>query len=154
MKDPSLYQLDVTEIADPGVVFDENGVTIEAFEVSHGDIHPAFGYKVTTPDKTIVISGDTTYNDTVLDMARGADILVHEVISEEGWSALPPEWQAYHHSSHTLTSELARLANEARPDLLVLTHILHYGAPIETALSEVQALYDGKVVLAEDLDEF
>ncbi|WP_282026528.1 MBL fold metallo-hydrolase [Limimaricola cinnabarinus] len=154
VKDPSLYQVDVTEIADPGVVFDENGVTIEAFEVSHGDIHPAFGYKVTTPDKTIVISGDTTYNDTVVDMARGADILVHEVISEEGWSALPPEWQAYHHSSHTLTSELARLAKEAQPDLLVLTHILHYGAPIETALSEVQALYDGEVVLAEDLDEF
>ncbi|MGR3590419.1 MAG: MBL fold metallo-hydrolase [Limimaricola soesokkakensis] len=154
VRDPSLYQVNVDEIDDEGVVFEGNGVTIEAFSVSHGDIEPAYGYKVTTPEKVIVISGDTTYSETVARHARGADILVHEVISEAGWSALPPEWQAYHHSSHTLTSELAELANEARPGLLVLTHILHYGAPIETALTEVQALYDGEVVLAEDLDEF
>ena len=56
--------------------------------------------------------------------------------------------------AHTRTSELARVANEAQPGLLVLYHIIHYAAPIETALTEVQALYDGEVVLANDLDVF
>ncbi len=82
------------------------------------------------------------------------DILIHEVISEEGWKALTPDWQTYHHSSHTLTSELAKIANEAKPNLLVLTHVLHYGAPIETDYSEIKALYNGEVVLANDLDEY
>ncbi len=53
-----------------------------------------------------------------------------------------------------LASELAQIANEAKPDLLVLMHVLHYSAPLETAYSEVKALYNGKVVLANDLDEY
>jgi len=154
VKDPTLYQVNVNEIAADGVILENKGVTVEAFSVNHGDIKPAYGYKITTPDKTIVFSGDTTYSETLMEKARGVDVLVHEVISEEGWKALPPEWQTYHHSSHTLTSELAKIANEAKPGVLVLTHILHYGAPIETAKTEIVTLYAGKVVLANDLDEF
>lgn len=154
MRDPSLYQVNVTEIGEDGVILEDGEVTVEAFTVPHGDIEPAYGYKITTPDKTIVYSGDTAFSETLTEKARGADVLVHEVISEEGWSALEPDWQAYHRSAHTLTSELARIANEARPGVLVLTHILHYGAPIETARTEIEALYDGEVVLANDLDEF
>lgn len=154
VKDPEMYRVNVHEIGADGVILDENGVTVEAFSVNHGDISPAYGYKITTPDRTIVFSGDTTYSDKLIEQAKGADVLVHEVISEAGWKALTPDWQAYHHSAHTLTSELADIANQARPGILVLTHILHYGAPIETALTEIQAGYDGKVVLANDLDEF
>lgn len=154
VKDPTMYRVDVTEIGEDGVVYDADGVTVEAFTVDHGDIHPAYGYKITTPDKVIVLSGDTTYSDVVAEKAKGADILVHEIISEEGWNALEPNWQEYHHSSHTLSSEVAKTAEAAKPGLLVLTHVLHYGAPLESALSEVQAQYDGQTVLANDLDEY
>lgn len=154
VRDINMYKVAVTEIPKDGIVFDSNDVTVEAFSVTHGDIDPAYGYKITTPDKTIVFSGDTTYNKNLIDKAKGADILIHEVISEAGWRALDKDWQHYHHSSHTLTSELAKVANETKPDLLVLTHVLHYGAPIETAYDEVTALYKGKVVLANDLDEY
>ena len=92
--------------------------------------------------------------EKLAEIARGADVLVHEVINEAGLSKLPEFWQRYHGSSHTTTSELARLASAAQPKLLVLTHILHYGAPIESTLTEVQQGYDGKVVLANDLDVF
>lgn len=86
--------------------------------------------------------------------AKGADILIHEVVSEKGWKALTADWQAYHESSHTLSSKLAQVANKAKPNLLVLTHVLHFGAPVESAYSEVKALYSGDVVLANDLDEY
>jgi len=154
VNDVNMYKVAVTEIPKDGIIFDEDDVTVEAFSVTHGDINPAYGYKITTPDKTIVFSGDTTYNENLIKKAKGTDILIHEVISEAGWRALDKDWQHYHHSSHTLTSELAKVANETKPDLLVLTHVLHYGAPIETAYDEVSALYDGKVVLANDLDEY
>ena len=122
--------------------------------MEHGEIRPAFGYKITTPDKTIVISGDTRYSAKLVEMARGADILFHEVISEEGLKGLETFWQNYHSSSHTTSSELARVANAARPGLLVLYHVAFYGAPADSALKEVQALYKGRVVMANDLEIF
>ena len=48
------------------------------------------------------------------------DVLVREVISEEGWKALTPDWREYRHSAHTLTSELADFASQTRPGVLVL----------------------------------
>ncbi|MEI8599245.1 MBL fold metallo-hydrolase [Vibrio sp. M60_M31a] len=132
----------------------KDGVKVEAFTVPHGDIRPAFGYKVTTPDKVVVISGDTAYSDKMIEIAKGADVLVHEVISEQGLSKLSEFWQKYHSTSHTRTSELAKIASEAKPKLLVLSHILHYSAPIESVLEEIQASYDGEVVLCNDLDIF
>ena len=154
VENPEFYKVIVEEHEAGGWTFEDGDVTIEAFDVEHGDIEPAFGYRVTTPDKVIVISGDTAYSDKVVEMARGADILVHEVISEAGLSELPEVWQNYHRAAHTTTSEVARVASEARPGLLVLTHVLHYGAPLESVLDEVKAGYDGEVVLANDLDVF
>ena len=150
---PGFYRIIPTEIEE-GTIFTNDGITIEAFTVPHGNISPAFGYRVTTPDKVIVISGDTSYSEKLVEMAKGADVLVHEVISNEGVSELSEDWRLYHSRSHTVTNELARVATEARPDLLVLYHVLFYGAPVETVLTEVQALYDGEVVLANDLDVF
>jgi len=154
VKDPTNYQMNVIEYAEGKVVYNQDGVTIEAFDVPHGDIKPAFAYKVTTPDRTVVISGDTAYSDKMIEIAKGADVLVHEVISEEGLSKLSEFWQTYHTTSHTRTSDLARIASQAKPKLLVLTHILHYSAPIESVLEEVKKNYDGQVALGNDLDIF
>ena len=147
------YRVVPTEIAE-GRVLEEDGLLIDAFEVSHGDGVLAFGYRVTTPDKTIVISGDTTFSAKLVEMATGADVLIHEAISEEGVAGLERSWQQYHAGAHTRTGDLARVARSARPKLLVISHVLSYAAPVETALSEVRALYDGEVVLANDLDVF
>lgn len=151
---PTMYKIAVNEIAQDGVIFNKNNVKVEAFSVDHGDIKPAYGYKITTPDKTIVFSGDTTYSENLIKQAKGADILIHEVVSEVGLKGRSLGWQAYHDSAHTLSSKLAKVANQTQPNLLVLNHVLHFGAPIETAYSEVKALYDGNVVLANDLDEY
>ncbi|MBO9507425.1 MBL fold metallo-hydrolase [Thalassospira sp. A3_1] len=145
---------DVTEFSDDGVILKDGDVTVEAFAITHGNWDNAFAYRVTTPDRIIVISGDTTYNEKLREVARGADVLLHEAISHEGWSGLPENWQAYHASAHTLSTDLAKLANETRPGLLVLYHVLHYAAPIESTLNEITERYDGKVVLANDLDVF
>ena len=149
----SSYRPVVTEISE-GVIFEQDDLRIEAFDVMHGDIEPAFGYRVTTDDLTVVISGDTAYSEKLQEMATGADILLHEYISEEGLLRNSEEFQAYHKSSHTTTTDLGRLAAAAQPGLLVLYHGLHYGMPERDALDEVRAVYDGEIVLADDLDVF
>ena len=147
------YRVEVTEIAE-GIVFNEGGVIVEAFNVSHGDIRPAFGYKISTPDKSIVISGDTAFSEKLMEKAKGVDLLIHEVISEKGLSGLSRFWQTYHRAAHTSTSDLARLATQARPGKLILYHPLSYGESEEGLVQEVRKAYNGEVILAQDLDIF
>ena len=87
-------------------------------------------------------------------MARGADLLFHEVISESGLANTSSRYQAYHRKSHTTASDLGRLASEAKPGKLILYHALFYGVPEARVVDEVRATYKGEVVLASDLDVF
>jgi ribonuclease BN (tRNA processing enzyme) len=153
IQDSATNRIDVTEIEE-GIIFRKDDLTVEAFAVNHGRIKPAYGYRITTIDKTIVISGDTSYSEKLLEKARGVDILFHEVISDSGLARNTEYWQNYHKFSHTLASELGKLASEARPELLVLYHGLFYGVPEPVIVNEVEATYDGEVILANDLDIF
>ena len=150
---PLGYKVSATEISE-GIVFEKDGLIIEAFDVNHGHVKPAYGYKITTPDKVIVISGDTAYSETLAQKATGADILFHEVVSEAGLSGRSIFWQNYHTSAHTTSSNLAKLARSAKPAKLVLYHGLHFGAPEQKVVEEVRATWDGEIILANDLDIF
>ena len=88
------------------------------------------------------------------DQYRGADVLIHEVYSVRGFANRPAEWQQYHSNVHTSAHELAALANDARPGLLVLTHQLFWGVTEAALVAEVQAQYDGPVVSGRDLDVY
>lgn len=147
------YKASATEISD-GFVFSNADIRVEAFLVPHGDIEPAYGYKITTADKTIVISGDTAYSDAVAEQAKGVDLLIHEVMSGDLLATQSEFWQLYHGNSHTRASDVAKVANIAKPGLVVLTHILFFAASPDAIVAEVTRDYDGKVVLANDLDAF
>jgi len=136
----------------PGLVYADSNVRVIAFRVPHGNWEEAYGYRFEAADRAIVISGDTRASDAVVQACRGCDVLVHEVYSDSGFRALPPEWQRYHAQFHTSASELAALATRARPGLLVLTHLLSWGGvPLDSILGEVRRGYGGRVVLGNDL---
>ncbi len=135
-----------------GEVYEDLRIQVRAFPVRHGDMLDCFGFRVKTPDKTIVFSGDTRPCPEVVENSRDADILVHEVYSAAGFESRPPCWQAYHKHHHTSTRELAELAAEVKPKLLVLNHVLFWGTKPEDLLSEILSGYDGEVRLAKDLD--
>lgn len=150
---PEGYIVNVTEIS-PGIIYDKNGMTVEAFIVPHGDIKPAFGYKVTTEDLSIVISGDTADSTILREKAKNVDILFHEVISASGLAKSTQFWQNYHKTSHTSSVDVGKVAAAARPKKLVLYHGLHYGNPETEVVNEVAEYFDGDVHLANDLDIF
>lgn len=136
-----------------GLIYEDELVRVEAFTVQHGS-WPAFGLRFTTDDRTVVLSGDTRPFHGLADHYRGADLLVHEVYSVAGFQRRPPEWQRYHEAVHTSTTDLAALANEARPGLLVLVHQLFWGTSEDALVAEICADYDGAVVSGRDLDIF
>ena len=137
-----------------GVVYEDDNVKVEAFPVKHGKWPNAFGYRFTTPDRVIVISGDAVPDETLIEYAKGADILLHEVYSVEGFQRREEKWQNYHSSHHTSSHELGEIAATVQPKLLVLYHVLYWGASEETILEEVREKYSGDVVLGHDLDVF
>ena len=139
---------------DDGVVYEDDNVKVEAFRVRHGTWENAFGFRFTTPDRVIVISGDAAPDANVEKYAKGADILIHEVYSVSGFARRDEFWQDYHSNNHTSAHELGEIASRAQPKLLVLYHVLFWGSSEETVLEEVREKYSGEVVLGHDLDVF
>ena len=145
------WRVDVHEI-DEGLVYRDSLVTVEALRVPHGSWPVSLAFRFTTADRVVVVSGDTGPTDRMIDFARGADVLVHEVYFAKGLEdGRRSEWKHYHHAHHTSTVELGRIAAAAQPKLLVLYHILYWGASGEELLDEVRTTYDGKVVVGVDL---
>ncbi|WP_337497551.1 MBL fold metallo-hydrolase, partial [Clostridium sp.] len=161
------YKVETTDIQ-PGIIYQDDRVTVEAFPVSHGTLE-SYGFKFTTPDKVIVISGDTAPLEIVAQKAEGCDILLHEVEYTAGLSAREPKWQKYHQEVHTLSVDLAKIAAKAHPRLLVTYHRI-YHMEIQDNTRDVEAEmarrntailqeihdagYEGAVVNGQDLDVF
>ncbi len=134
-----------------GVVYKDKYVKVEAFPVNHGSWPNAFGYRFTTPDKVIVISGDTMPCENILKYGRKADILIHEVYYKKGFDTKSDFWKQYHTKNHTSAVELGKIAKETEPKLLVLYHILFWGGSENDLIKEIKINFKGKVEVGADL---
>ncbi|MDX6383680.1 MAG: hypothetical protein QOK48_1253, partial [Blastocatellia bacterium] len=152
-EDPNGYKVNAHEVK-PGIIYKDANVTVKAFLVKHGEWPEAFGYRFETPDRTIVISGDTAPTESIVENCNGCDVLIHEVYSEAGFATKTPAWQKYHSSFHTSSSQLAAIATRAKPGLLILYHQLFWGTSEENLLNEIRKGYVGKFVSGHDLEVF
>ena len=150
---PYAWKSVVHEIAE-GIAFKDERITVRAFAVPHAGWKYAFGYRIETPDRTIVISGDTRANSTIAAQCRGCDVLIHEVYSDSGFTTIPAGRQVYHSKAHTSATQLGDIATRARPKLLILYHQLFFGSTEEKLLSEVRSRFSGRVVSAHDLEMY
>ena len=152
------YRVKVHEIKS-GVVYQRDGVRVTAIPVPHGSWKEAYAYRIDTPDRSIVISGDTRPSPALERASRGVDVLVHEVYSP---LHLAPEdrpggkyWPQYMREFHTSDVELGALASRARPKLLILTHIIRFGSSDENLLAGVRAGgFTGQVEVGKDLQRY
>jgi ribonuclease BN (tRNA processing enzyme) len=141
-----------------GHIYEDDNVCVTAFRVRHGTIEDAFAFRFETPDKVIVISGDTAPAEAMVEHAKGCDVLIHEAYSEETFNQISPRWQEYRRKYHTSARELANLAGRINPGLLILYHRVNVGAPMtapnpeQAVLSEICSAYRGEVVVGHDLD--
>jgi ribonuclease BN (tRNA processing enzyme) len=150
---PAGYEVRPHEVT-PGPVYKDARITVRAFAVPHGAWKHSYAYRFDTPDRSIVVSGDSGPSDALVTACDGCDVLVHEVYSAAGFAGRPFEWQRYHRTYHTSSAELAALATRARPGLLVLYHQLVWGTADEALVTEVRQGYAGKVVSGRDLEVY
>ena len=149
------------------VVYNNDGIRISAFRVNHDPADPAVGYVIEYSGKKVVLSGDTKKNENVLKMAKGADLLIHEVMLKDFVQQLVDANESLGRERdvrvltdiqeyHTSPSEVADLAQQAGVKKLVLNHM----AP-DTDMDAVKVLYKrkmraykGEMIFAEDGEKF
>ena len=145
-----------------GAVFDRNGLKVFAFPVEH--VNPRTGYRIETygfrveyQGKTVVISSDTRPTHRVVEQAKGADLLLHELIVADAtlYEASPAVRGIV--SGHTSPSEAARIFRDAKPKMAAFTHVIRLGQNPPTddeILADVHAIYDGRVTIGADMTTF
>ncbi len=138
------------EIA-PGVVHQDGDLKVTAIAVDHGAVKPAFGYRVDYGKRSVVISGDTTYETNLVTGGKGADVVIHEVmLASESLLEKNPRLQKvgqYHSSPRQVGKVLAKI----RPRLGILVHMLKFGGTEAQVLEELGEYYEGEVRVGEDL---
>ena len=149
------------EVTEGGEIFKDDAIRVSAALNDHPPIRHSFAYRLDTADRSIVISGDTRYSENVVKLARGADVLVHEVLSREFWERpnlpQPPAVVRHIVASHTDVADVGRVAAAAGVRTLVLSHLVPTegpGAPTdEQWLEAARRHFKGEVVVGRDLME-
>jgi ribonuclease BN (tRNA processing enzyme) len=108
----------------PGVIYKDEKVTVTAFATKHA--MESYGYRFDTPDRSVVISGDTNPVQATISACNGCDVLIHEAQPLELLAKTPDSIQSFDAKYHTTTEQLAELANKAKPKLLVIYHTVSF----------------------------
>ncbi|MGP3914898.1 MBL fold metallo-hydrolase [Nonomuraea sp. 10N515B] len=131
-------------------------VSVEAVRVRHEPVEQAVGYRVTTPDGVVVVSGDTRVCDEVAELSAGADVLVHEACRSSALAELVKGTRFETiFSYHADTVALGAMAKRVGVPHLVLTHLI----PAPTSPEQVAEFedevrhggFEGRVTVGHDL---
>ena len=126
-----------------GIVYKDSNVTVTAFSTRHA--MESYGYRFDTADRSIVISGDTNPTQATINACHGCDVLIHEGTTLAWLAKRPPTFQVFATKYHTTTAQLAELAVQAKPRLLIVYHI--QSSSPEELLQEMIGRYPGHVVV-------
>jgi len=127
---------DVKEVSAPGTLLQDENVKVAAAIVQHPPVRPALAYRFDFRDRSIAFSGDTAPLEAVAQLARGAEILVHEAMYVPAMEAyvrdriakgVPSNFDAYMahmKADHSPVEDVGRIAQEAGVKTLVLSHLV------------------------------
>jgi ribonuclease BN (tRNA processing enzyme) len=152
----------VHEFNRPGVVMQNDDVKVTTCLVRHPPIKQAYAYRFDAKDRSIVISGDTAYAPELAEFAKGADVLVHEVMYLPGIEALikrlPNAKRLREHlmAAHTLPEDVGKIAAQAGVGTLVLSHFVpgdDQSITDEQWAEGVRRHFKGRIIGGKDLME-
>lgn len=136
-----------------GQVWDSGDVVITAAPTDHRPVEPTIAFRIEFGGASVVLAGDTVPCDSLDDLARGANALVHTVIRADLVEQIPVQRLKDILDYHSSVQQAAATATRAGVDTLVLTH---YVPPLVAGQEEQwRALaageFNGRVELGDDL---
>jgi ribonuclease BN (tRNA processing enzyme) len=139
------WKVEAREVSS-GVVLETEKFRVLSVPVEHGI--PTSGYKIESREGTVVISGDTRPSKSLIDFAKGADLLIHECSFPDDMIELARQ------SNHCVASEVGEVANQAHVKKLILTHLFPSWRGREgELLTTVKSKYGSEVIASHDLLE-
>jgi ribonuclease BN (tRNA processing enzyme) len=150
------------EFDKPGVILVNDDVKVSTFLVRHPPIKHSYAYRFDAHDRSVVISGDTAYAPELATFAKGADVLVHEIMYLPAIEALvrrlPNAKRLREHlmAAHTLPEDVGKIASQAEVNTLVLSHFVpgdDASITDEMWAKGVRKHFKGRIVVGRDLLE-
>jgi ribonuclease BN (tRNA processing enzyme) len=148
------------DVAADGIVFKDDRVAVRVAHNHHPPIAHSLAYRFDSADRSIVISGDTTYSDAVVALAKDAEVLVHEVYDREyvegGKGPYTAGIRRHIVATHASPEDVGRVAAAARVRTVVLTHFIPNDTPEITDdmwMAGVRKHFGGTVIAGRDLQE-
>jgi ribonuclease BN (tRNA processing enzyme) len=165
LKMKALETIDVTEVPGAGPVMQDDNVKVTAALVEHPPVKPALAYRFDFHDRSIVFSGDTAPIETVAQLAKGADVLVHEAMYvpaiktyvedqvAKGRPVSVEAFMAHMKADHSPVEDVGRIAAEAGVKTLVLSHLTPAIDSIadDTWRAPAAKYFSGEIIVAKDL---
>lgn len=147
------------DVSSPGAVYEDENVRVTCARVHHPPIEVALAYRLDTCEgQSIVFSGDSAPTESMVELAHGADILVHEAMHVPSARRMAETYNAatlldHLLASHTSAEDAGRIASEAGVGRLVLSHLVPSDLPVddETWIRAAQSRFDGEVIVGSDL---
>ncbi|PAP91834.1 MBL fold metallo-hydrolase [Mesorhizobium wenxiniae] len=142
-----------------GRVMEERGLKVSALRVDHPPVTDCFAVRFEHAGQSVVFSADTAFFPPLADFAKGADILVHEAMLEEGIERLVAKTgngarlREHLLASHTFAEKAGRIASDAGVKRLVLNHLIPADDPeIGEAdwIAAVRKTWAGALTIARD----
>ena len=156
---PLVPLIHVHELTQAGPVMQDDRVKVTATLVDHPPVVPALAFRFDAPDRSIVFSGDTNKSDNLVQLAQGADVLVHETLWVPAVDRLvarnPHAATLKKHiiDSHTAVEDVGRVAAAAGVKTLVLSHLVPADDPAITDdmwIGAARPYFKGEIVVARD----
>lgn len=146
------------DVATAEVIREHNGLRVSTTLVDHPPFEVALGYRFDGDGGSVVFSGDTRYSPRLVELARGADVLVHEAIYPDALAAQVEGSKAqtlieHLTSCHTTAAEAGRAAREAGVGTLVLSHLVPGSDVVSDEMWRAAAAseFAGRIEVAHDL---
>ncbi len=131
--------------------YDDEKISIHSFTNDHGHIDNSYGFKIKFKGKNIVYSGDTTISENVINNAKDADILIHEIFASSKKIIKNNKKLREVASTHTTIDQMISVLKQTNPKLTILTHALLFGVNENDVLKVIKENYNGNVIFAKDL---
>lgn len=109
----------------PFDVYEDERVKVSAVLVKHPPVFPAFAFRFDTEQGSVTFSGDTAECAALVELAQGTDILVHEAVNLDFFTAMgfSPTFINHQRESHTSPEGAGRIAEACGAKQLVLSHL-------------------------------
>lgn len=156
---PDIRDLVEIEELGEGAWFEQNDVRIEALRVEHPPVTDCFALKIRHGGRHIVFSADTAYFLPLAEFARDSDILVHEAMHPDGVDRLVARTgngdrlKAHLIASHTMATDVGRIASAANIGHLLLNHLVPADDPAITEgdwIAQLRTTWDGPLTIGRD----